>query len=151
MSQSIATGAQPILLVEDSHEDYETTVRALSRAKVANPVVRFCSGEDALEHLRSCCVAESGPALPGVILLDLNLPGMSGGEVLGQIKSDPSLRTIPVIVLTTSNDTRDIEQCYEAGANSYVQKPVDFPGFLRAVQALTDYWFEIVILPQGAR
>ena len=82
-----------------------------------------------------------------MILLDLNLPGTDGREVLDEIKKDADLRSIPVIVLTTSSDSRDIEACYAAGANSYVQKPVDLAGFVTAVERLKDYWFEIVILP----
>lgn len=151
MRPAITTCCLPILLVEDSHEDYETTVRALTKARVANPIVRFCKGEDALEYLKSCCEQNTENTLPGVILLDLNLPGICGSDTLRQIKTHPDYRTIPVIVLTTSSDHRDIEECYVAGANSYIQKPVDFTGFLRAVQALSDYWFEIVILPQPAR
>ena len=85
-----------------------------------------------------------------MILLDLNLPGTDGREVLEEVKSDPDLRTIPVIVLTTSTDERDIHKCYSEGANSYVQKPVDFEGFLQAVRRLNDFWFELVIFPGGA-
>lgn len=151
MSQATVTCTLPILLVEDSLEDYETTVRALTRARVANPILRCATGEEALAQLTAACADDHEYTLPGVVLLDLNLPGISGAEVLKRIKSDPELKAIPVIVLTTSKDDRDIEKCYVAGANSYIQKPVDFTGFLRAIQALTDYWFEIVILPQGVR
>jgi CheY-like chemotaxis protein len=83
-----------------------------------------------------------------VVLLDLNLPGTDGREVLNEIKSHPDLRQIPVIVLTTSSDDRDVSACYKAGANSYVQKPVDLDGFMRAIERLNDYWFEVVILPR---
>ncbi|MBS1212917.1 MAG: response regulator, partial [Proteobacteria bacterium] len=85
---------------------------------------------------------------PIVILLDLNLPGTDGREVLAEIKQDERLRQIPVVVLTTSSDERDIERCYQMGANSYIKKPVDLEGFMRAIQLLKDYWFEIVILPK---
>src|SRR5207253_2622403 len=86
---------------------------------------------------------------PGVVLLDLNLPGTDGREVLREVKNDPGLKNIPVIVLTTSNDERDVEACYRAGANSYIQKPVNIEGFFKAIQRLTDYWFEVVILPRN--
>ena len=87
---------------------------------------------------------------PGIILLDLNLPGTDGREVLAEIKGDPSLKTIPVIVLTTSTDEIDIERCYQAGANSYVHKPVGLDGFMTALQRLKDYWFEIVVFPKDS-
>ena len=86
---------------------------------------------------------------PNIILLDLNLPGTDGKSVLHTIKGDRKLQKIPVIVLTTSNAEQDIERCYAAGANSYVQKPVDFEGFIRAVARLSDYWLEVSTLPKN--
>ncbi|MBT7486624.1 MAG: response regulator, partial [Rhodospirillales bacterium] len=83
-----------------------------------------------------------------VILLDLNLPGTDGREVLHDIKDNDSLKTIPVIVLTTSTDERDIEDCYSSGANSYMQKPVNLDGFMEAIQRLRDFWFKVVVLPK---
>ena len=84
-----------------------------------------------------------------MILLDLNLPGTDGREVLEDIKGDAELQSIPVVVLTTSSDERDIEACYQAGANSYVQKPVNLDGFIEAIRRLKDYWLEIAILPRS--
>jgi CheY-like chemotaxis protein len=142
---------QPILLVEDSPEDFEATVRALRRAGLANPIYRCEDGDEALDFLRRRG-AYADPALaprPGVILLDLNLPGTDGREVLDAVKADPALRTIPVIVLTTSTDERDVERCYSAGTNSYIKKPVDLEGFMRAIQRLKEFWFEVVIVPRG--
>ncbi len=86
---------------------------------------------------------------PDIVLLDLNLPGTDGREVLEHIKQDESLRLIPVVVLTTSTDDRDVDRCYAAGANSYITKPVDLDGFMRSIQRLTDFWFEVVILPKA--
>ncbi len=83
-----------------------------------------------------------------MILLDLNLPGTDGREVLAEIKADPQLKQIPVIVLTTSSDDRDVRACYQAGASSYIQKPVDLDGFMQAIERLNEYWFEVVILPR---
>jgi two-component system response regulator len=83
-----------------------------------------------------------------VILLDLNLPGTDGREVLEEIKRDADLTRIPVIVLTTSSDQRDIDRCYQAGANTYIQKPVDLESFFRAIAQLKEYWFEIAALPR---
>jgi CheY-like chemotaxis protein len=141
---------QPILLIEDSPEDFEATTRALRKAGLVNPVFHCSDGDEALDYLNrrgSYASPERAPR-PGVILLDLNLPGTDGREVLCEVKGDERLKRIPVIVLTTSTDERDIEKCYLAGANSYIKKPVDLDGFVRAVQQLKDYWFEVVILPK---
>ena len=141
--------SQPILLVEDSPEDYETTERAFRRSGLKNPIFRCSDGDDALDFLFRRGSYADAPR-PGVVLLDLNLPGTDGREVLAQVKGDPRLRTIPVVVLTTSADERDVESCYRAGANSYIQKPVSLESFLRAIQVLKSYWFEIVLLPRSA-
>ncbi len=142
--------SQPILLVEDSPEDFETTERAFRRSGLKNPIYRCADGDEALDYLhRRGRYSEPATApRPGVILLDLNLPGTDGREVLSEIKNDPLLKQIPVIVLTTSKDERDIEVCYRCGANSYIQKPVDLDGFMKAIERLNDYWFEVVILPK---
>jgi CheY-like chemotaxis protein len=142
---------QPILLVEDSPEDREATIRAFRSSNLVNPVFSCEDGEQALDYLYhrgEFADAASAPR-PGIILLDLNLPGTDGREVLETIKGDDDLRTIPVIVLTTSRDERDIRRCYEAGANSYVHKPVNLDRFVDAIQHLKDYWFEVVVLPKA--
>ncbi len=143
--------SQPILLVEDSPEDYETTERAFRRSGLKNPIFRCVDGDEALDflHRRGSFSDPQKAPRPGVILLDLNLPGTDGREVLNEIKTDPDLKQIPVIVLTTSKDDRDIEVCYRCGANSYIQKPVDLDGFMKAIERLNDYWFEVVILPKA--
>jgi two-component system response regulator len=138
---------QPILLVEDSPEDFETTERAFRRSGLKNPIIRCVDGDEALELLFRRGRFADAPR-PGVILLDLNLPGTDGREVLAEIKADPALKQIPVIVLTTSSDERDVQACYSAGASSYIQKPVDLDGFMQAIERLNDYWFEVVILPR---
>lgn len=140
---------QPFLLVEDSPEDFEATVRALRKSGLANPIFHCSDGDEALDYLYQRG-KYARAARPGAILLDLNLPGTDGREVLTEIKSDATLKSIPVIVLTTSSDSRDIDKCYHAGANSYIRKPVDLEGFVRAIQHLKEYWFEIVILPRSA-
>jgi CheY-like chemotaxis protein len=144
--------SQPILLVEDSPEDYEATVRAFKRSGLQNPIFRCEDGDNALDFLyrRGRYSDPEQAPRPGVILLDLNLPGTDGREVLTEIKQDDELKQIPVIVLTTSNDARDVDSCYQAGANSYIQKPVDMEGFIQAIERLKGYWFEVVVLPQGA-
>jgi two-component system response regulator len=142
--------SQPILIVEDSPEDYEATVRAFRKSGMANSIRRCENGEEVLDYLyrRGVYVDSEKSPRPGIILLDLNLPGMDGRDVLKIIKKDSDLKKIPTIVLTTSTDERDIEACYVNGANSYINKPVDLNGLMIAIQKLRDYWFEIVILPK---
>ena len=139
-----------ILIVEDSPEDYEATVRGLRSSGVANPIFHCEDGDEALDFLLrqgKYTDPEKSPR-PGIILLDLNLPGTDGREVLSEIKKTDDLKKIPVVVLTTSSDERDVEQCYANGASSYIVKPVSFSGFMEAIQRLKDYWFEIVVLPK---
>lgn len=147
---ALATRNELILLVEDNNEDFETTKRALRKAGLRNNLRRCEDGDEALDYLRRSgkyADPKTSPR-PGIILLDLNLPGTDGREVLREIKTDKRLRTIPVIVLTTSDDERDIQYCYNSGANSYLHKQVDLTGFYAAIQRLKNYWFEIVILPR---
>ena len=144
---------QPFLIVDDSPEDTEAMLRALKRAGLANPIYHCADGDEALDflHQRGPYAAPGAAPRPGIILLDLNMPGTDGREVLAEIKQDDTLKQIPVVVLTTSSDERDIENCYNAGANSYVLKPVNLDGFMNSIQLLTGYWFEIVILPKQDR
>jgi two-component system response regulator len=139
---ALADGVQTILIVEDSEDDYEATMRAFKRTNLKNPILRASSGTEALSILR-----ESN-AHPGLVLLDLNMPGIDGRRILAIIKSDPVMRKIPVVVLTTSSDERDVEECYTLGANTYIQKPVDLDGLFAAIQRLKEYWFEIALLPK---
>lgn len=142
--------SQYILLVEDSEDDYEATMRAFKRVNLRNPVVWCKSGRDALDRLkREGAFKDSKDGiLPGLILLDLNMPGMDGRKTLELIKRDDALKHIPVIILTTSADERDIQNCYQTGANTYVQKPVNFEGLIDAIKRLKEYWFEIAVLPK---
>jgi len=148
----IFNNSQPILLVEDSPEDAEATLRAFKKASMGNTIYHCKDGDEALDYLwqKGAYAAPGAAPRPGLILLDLNMPGTDGREVLGEIKKDPNLCQIPVIVLTTSADERDIAGCYSAGANSYIQKPVDMKGFLDSIQRLVDYWYQIVLLPKKA-
>ena len=143
---------QVILIVEDSPVDYETTIRALKKAGGSNNIQHCEDGDQALDYLfhRGSYNDRNKYPLPGLILLDLNLPGTDGREVLAELKGCDELKKIPVIVLTTSSDEKDIEQCYEYGANSYIQKPVDIEGFFTAIERLTNYWLEIVLLPKNS-
>lgn len=137
--------AQPILIVEDSEDDFDATKRAFDKANLRNPIHHAISGEEALNYLKKkdehCC--------PGLILLDLNMPGIDGRQTLRLIKQDPEMKKIPVVVLTTSDDERDVQSCYDLGANTYIQKPVDFDGLIGAIKQLKEYWFEIALLPKG--
>ena len=141
------TTPQPIMLIEDSPEDVEATLRAFRRSGLHNEIVHCATGDEALDRLHGRVPGDT--PRPGIILLDLNLPGTDGREVLAEIKASDALKSIPVVVLTTSSDERDVEACYRAGASSYIQKPVNMDGFLKAIQQLAGYWFEIVILPKG--
>jgi len=150
MGVSMSNETQLILIVEDSDDDFYAVQRAFSKAGLKNPIRRCTNGDQAVDYLfRQGEFSDPVSApVPGVVLLDLNLPGLDGREVLRRVKSDPALRRIPIIVLTTSNAEQDIEQCYEDGANSYVQKPVDLQKFIVAISRLRDFWFEIAILPK---
>lgn len=142
---------QPILLVEDSPEDYIATLRALKRSGLTQPLVRVSDGDEALDYLfqRGKYEDLKTAVRPAVILLDLNMPGTDGFDVLKVVKSDESLRRIPVIVLTTSGDEEDVLRCYEDGANTFIRKPVDPLHFVEAMQAVHAFWMEVAILPNG--
>lgn len=145
------TEPTPILLVEDNADDYEATLRSLRDNHFLNPVHWCRNGKEALDFLNLGQEGSaSGAEIPGLILLDLNMPGIDGREVLASIKSDDRLRRIPVIILTTSADERDISRCYEIGASTYIQKPVSFAGLAAAIGTMKDYWFGIALLPARA-
>jgi two-component system response regulator len=150
--QEQLTQSQSILLVEDNLDDFEATCRAFKKANLSNPIVWCRSGREALDYLkREGAYKDAGkPAPPGLVLLDLNMPGMDGRRTLEAIKQDDTLKRIPVIILTTSADERDIHACYQSGANTYVQKPVSFEGLIEAIRRLKAYWFEIALLPKEA-
>ena len=132
--------AEPILLVEDSVEDFEATSRAFKKAELSNPLEHVSSGEKAIEHLRTS-------QRPCLILLDLNMPGMGGIRFLELIKQDANLREIPVVILTTSNYEPDIKASYARGANAYVLKSGDFNVLATNIKRLKEYWLDTVVLP----
>lgn len=140
-----------IMVVEDSPEDFEALRRSFKRARMKNRIAHFEDGDTALDYLfRRGPYADSNLPRPAIILLDLNLPGTDGRQVLAELKQSDALRRIPVVVLTTSSDKRDVDTCYALGANSYIVKPVEMQGFVEALKRLSGYWFEIVILPEEA-
>lgn len=136
-----------LLLVEDNEDDYEATARSLKKNHFLNTVHWCRSGREALDFLAKAASGEGPHSLPDLMLLDLNMPGIDGRQVLATVKADPALRQIPVIVLTTSSDIRDIDQCYSIGASTYIQKPVSFEGLTEAIRTMKDYWFGIALLP----
>lgn len=144
------TQARPveILLVEDNPADAELARIGLRAGKILNDVHVVEDGEQAMDFLRRVNGYEDAPT-PDLILLDLNLPGMDGRDVLRAVKTDPDLKSIPVIVLTTSNAAPDIADAYGNYANSFMSKPVDFEQFHSLMTGLTNYWFNLVHLPNG--
>lgn len=136
-----------ILLVEDNPADVRLTMECLKEAKVANRLHAIVDGEEALDFLFRRGQHEDAPR-PDVILLDLNLPGIDGRAILKQVKEDPILRVIPVVVLTSSEAESDIAKAYESHANCFISKPIDFESFLQVVQSIEDFWFAVVKLPE---
>jgi two-component system, response regulator len=129
-----------ILLVEDNPDDVDLTVRAFQKSAVANTVIVVRDGAEALDYLFATGAYAGNSIMPEVVLLDLNLPKIPGLDVLRRLRADERTRTLPVVVLTSSSEQRDILQSYDLGANSYVQKPVDFQQFLEAARQLGLYW-----------
>lgn len=138
-----------ILLVEDNPGDVRLTMEALREGKVRNRLSVASDGVEALAFLRREGRYHDAPR-PDIILLDLNLPRKSGREVLAEIKTDPLLRRIPVIVLTTSVAEEDIVKSYDLHVNCYITKPVEMDQFIHAIQTIDRFWFHIVTLPQEA-
>jgi two-component system response regulator len=126
-----------ILLIDDNPDDVALTMRALRKNNITNQVDIANDGQEALRYLHE---DRDNHPVPALILLDLNMPKASGLEVLRQVRADPRTKYLPVVVLTTSNEDRDIAETYDLGANSYVRKPVDFGDFLEAVRVLGLYW-----------
>lgn len=134
-----------ILLVEDSQQDAELTIRAFKKYNLNNNIIRVEDGAEALDFLfcKGKFADRSTQNNPKVVLLDLKLPKVNGLEVLEKIKNDPNLKTIPVVILTSSNEDPDIKKAYAIGANSYVVKPVEFEKFMEAIKNLGYYWLLI--------
>ncbi|AWV05067.1 response regulator [Burkholderia sp. JP2-270] len=139
-----------ILLVEDSPTDVMMTQEALEYYKVLNPLHVVEDGVEAMAYLRRDGHYVSARR-PGLILLDLNLPRKSGREVLQELKGDPALMTIPVVILTTSKSEEDVVRSYGLHANCYITKPVDFAKFTDVVRTINDYWLGVVTLPPSER
>jgi CheY-like chemotaxis protein len=138
-----------ILLVDDDEDDREMTIEALRKSGIANDVHIAVDGEEMMDYLfrRGRPSRPPYPPVPGLILLDLNMPGKDGWEALAELKSDPELHKIPVVVLTTSVADEDIFRSYDLGVNSFITKPLTFSGLAEAMSVLAHYWFEISELP----
>jgi two-component system, chemotaxis family, response regulator Rcp1 len=150
--ESIGRGHVPIevLLVEDSPGDVRLTQEAFKDAKVHINLHVASDGEEAMAFLNRAGKHSNAPR-PDLILLDLNLPKKDGREVLGEIKESPTLKSIPVVILTTSASETDILQSYQFHANCYIAKPVDLEGFLKVVRSIDNFWLSVVKLPREAR
>jgi len=127
-----------ILLVEDNSDDVELTLRAFRKKNIPNPVVVLKDGEEAIEYLFG--PGASKIEMPALVLLDIKLPKINGLEVMEEIRNNEKTKLLPVVVLTTSNDPKDVIQSYSQGANSYIRKPVDFQKFVEAIGQLGLYW-----------
>lgn len=137
---------RPLLLVEDSDPDAEALQRVARLLPLSPPVVRVLDGESALDYLFQRGEYRDAPR-PVLVLLDLNLPGISGQEVLAELKSHAELRSLPVIIFSNSQSGRDVDAAYAGGANSYLFKPSGAPGMREAARALESFWFSAARLP----
>jgi CheY-like chemotaxis protein len=143
-----------LLIVEDSDEYFEVLSRIIADASTRPLSIDRCiDGDDALDYLNreSLYQHQIDRPNPDLVILDLNLPGTDGREVLGAIESSAKLRTIPVVILTTSSNPKDIETCYQLGANTYLLKPMHINQLRFLVSILLDYWFQVAVLPNANR
>lgn len=138
--------SRQILLVEDNPDDVELTRIAFAEAGCAHQLVVVSDGAEAVSYLQACTAAD----LPALVLLDLNLPRLDGREVLQAIRAEAATRSLPVVVLTTSAEPFDVDKVYELGANSYIQKPVDFERFVEVVRQIGLYWLDLNHPPRTA-
>lgn len=134
-----------VLLIEDNPGDAELTRQSLAASKLTINLTVLDDGEKALAYLRKAAPYQKAER-PDLLLLDLNLPKLSGGEVLREIKTDKHLKSLPVIVLTSSEEEMEISKCYAEGANCYIVKPVDFGSFMKVVSLIETFWFSVVKL-----
>jgi len=139
-----------ILLVEDNPDDAELTQRAFKRSRLSNRVITKRDGQEALDYLFGADNRNGSNPLPDLILLDLNMPRINGLEVLQRMRAEERTRALPVVVLTTSDEQRDIINSYQLGANSYIRKPVDTHEFFETIQSLEQYWTVRNVPPPAA-
>lgn len=149
LPSTLSLNLTPLLIVEDSDEDFSTLVRIMQELQFQHPVYRACDGEEALDYLyhRGLYADPQVSPRPVVIVMDLNLPGTDGREVIAQVKQDHTLKSIPIVVLTTSDNPCDVSSCYHLGINSYMLKPMGIPALRQTIQSCLHYWFEAIVLP----
>lgn len=142
-----------ILIADDDADDRMLAREALEEARLANTLYFVEDGEELMDYLlrRGRYIDPASSPRPGLILLDLNMPRKDGREALSEIKADPELRRIPVVILTTSKAEEDIFRTYDVGANSFITKPVTFEGLVEIIRALGHYWFSVVEIPTARR
>lgn len=140
---------QPLLIIEDSDEDFTALTRIMNQANISNPIYRCEDGESALDflHHEGEYADRSLSPRPALIVLDLNLPGTDGREVLAELKSDRNLQTIPVVIFSTSSNPKDVDACYRHGISGYIVKPMNTQRLNQLVQTFLQYWFKAVELP----
>lgn len=150
MHNQLANGrAAEILLAEDNDNDVELTRQGFRRSKLMVNLHRVRDGEECIHFLRKQGKYADAPT-PDLILLDLNLPKISGEQVMGEMLKDESLKSLPVVILTTSEQAEEVLKMYKMRCSSYIVKPVNFEQFLNVVRAITEYWFTVVVLPKVA-
>lgn len=143
-------GLKRILLAEDDPNDVDLTLKALSAERLANEVVAVRDGAEALDYLyRKRAFAARPAGHPAVVLLDLKMPKCSGLDVLTEMKTDPELWSIPVVILTSSRQSEDLDQCYRLGVNAFIVKPVAFPDFMKALRTAGTFWAVVNEPPDG--
>jgi CheY-like chemotaxis protein len=154
MEALMDTSGRPIviLVADDDAEDREMTRRALEKNRLANDFYAVADGEELLDflHHREAYASPAASPTPDLILLDLNMPKKDGREALAEIKADPLLRRIPVVVMTTSKAEEDIYRTYDLGSSSFISKPVSLTGLIDVMKVLGEYWFQTVRLPHAA-
>jgi CheY-like chemotaxis protein len=143
-AKDLPSHGYPVLIVEDSDEDFEAFCRGWSKSGINNPLYRCDNGDDVLDFLLNHGKYADRKLYPrpGLILLDLNLPGTDGREVLAEIKRENDLKKIPVVIFTTSANPKDLEICYQNGANSYIIKPINAVALMDTIKVLGQYWFK---------
>ena len=141
-----------ILMADDDPDDRLMTQEAFAECRLRNPLKFVTDGEELLDYLNRRAPYDDDQAypMPGLVLLDLNMPRKDGREVLREIKADPRLQSIPVVILTTSKAEEDVVRSYKDGVNSFISKPVTFAALIDVVQTLGKYWLQVVDLPSGA-
>lgn len=139
-----------VFLVEDNTDDVDLTLYALRKNEILHDMVVVRDGVEALDYLFGEKEEEDGAGdIPGLILLDLNLPRVNGMQVLERLRSEERTRLVPVVVMTSSREERDVNRTYDLGANSYIRKPVDFDEFIKSIKAVLHYWLVLNVLPES--